>query len=82
LATFRKILEALERGVGGVATLVAEAEVGKSRLLAKLREQDGSILWPEGRSLSNGHNLSYHPIADLVRSSAGIGNEDDELVRA
>ena len=34
--------------------------------------------WLEGRALSNGRNLRYHPIADLLRSWAAIVDEDDE----
>jgi class 3 adenylate cyclase/tetratricopeptide (TPR) repeat protein len=79
LAIFRGVMEALGQGMGGVVSLVAEAGIGKSRLLAELRDHDDSILWLEGRSLSNGRNLSYHPIADLVRSSAGIGEDDDDV---
>ena len=77
LARLGEALAALARGEGGVASLVAEAGLGKSRLLAELRKRDGSALWLEGRSLSNGRNSSYHPIADLVRSWAGIADEDD-----
>jgi class 3 adenylate cyclase len=77
LARLGEVLAALARGEGGVASVVAEAGLGKSRLLAELRKRDGSALWLEGRSISNGRNLSYHPIADLVRSAAGVVDQDD-----
>jgi len=77
LARLADALAALARGEGSVASVIAEAGLGKSRLLAELRRRDDSALWLEGRSLSNGRNLSYHPIADLVRSAAGIADEDD-----
>ena len=77
LAQLGAALDALVRGEGGVASVIAEAGLGKSRLLAELRKHDERVLWLEGRSVSNGRNLSYHPIADLVRSSAGIRDEDD-----
>ncbi|MBW2373916.1 MAG: AAA family ATPase, partial [Deltaproteobacteria bacterium] len=78
LAKLREGLAALERGEGGVASLEAEAGLGKSRLLAELRGSDEAAVWLEGRALSTGRNLSYHPIADLVRSWAGIDDDDDE----
>ena len=60
--------------------LSAEAGIGKSRLLAELRSSSeaDAIQWLEGRSISTGRNLSYHPIADLLRSAAGIDDNDDE----
>ncbi|MBW2374335.1 MAG: AAA family ATPase, partial [Deltaproteobacteria bacterium] len=78
LAKLREGLAALERGEGGVASLEAEAGLGKSRLLAELRGSYQAAVWLGGRALSNGRNLSYHPIADLVRSWAGIDDDDDE----
>ncbi len=78
LATLRAAIAALASGRGGVASLVSEAGLGKSRLTAELRGGDQPVTWLEGRALSNGRNLSYHPIADLVRSWAGIDDEDDE----
>jgi class 3 adenylate cyclase len=78
LATLRAAIAALASGRGGVGSLVAEAGLGKSRLTAELRGGDEPVIWLEGRALSNGRNLSYHPIADLVRSWAGIDDEDDE----
>jgi len=77
LARLGEVLDALARGEGGVASVIAEAGLGKSRLLAELRKRDDKALWLEGRSISNGRNLSYHPIADLVRSSARIADDDD-----
>jgi class 3 adenylate cyclase/tetratricopeptide (TPR) repeat protein len=78
LARLRQGLAALEKGEGGVACLEAEAGLGKSRLLAELRGADEVAVWLEGRALSNGRNLRYHPIADLVRSWAAIADDDDD----
>ena len=38
------------------------------------------VTWLEGRSLSNGQQLSFHPFADLGRAWAGITDDDDEGV--
>ena len=81
LALLRERLAALARGEGGVVSLVAEAGIGKSRLLAELGSSTEAqhAVWREGRSLSTGRNLSFHPIADLCRSWAGIDDDDDEV---
>jgi len=63
-------------GQGRVAAVVGEPGIGKSRLLAELREEieraDGSVRWIEGRCLSYGHTLPYHLVIDLVRSLIGV----------
>jgi class 3 adenylate cyclase/tetratricopeptide (TPR) repeat protein len=80
LEQMRKRVDALARGEGGVISLLAEAGLGKSRLVAELRSSPEAreVLWLEGRSISNGRNRSFHPFSDLCRSWAGIGDEDDE----
>lgn len=81
LRELRGRLARLAAGEGGVIALTAEAGIGKSRLLAELSrsEEAGPVLWLEGRAISNGRNLSYHPIGDLLRSAADIDDDDDEV---
>jgi class 3 adenylate cyclase/tetratricopeptide (TPR) repeat protein len=80
LTALRGALARLRAGGGGVASVIAEAGLGKSRLMAEVAasEEARGLTWLEGRSLSTGRHQSFHPIADLVRSWAGIGDEDDE----
>ncbi|HEX2485061.1 MAG TPA: adenylate/guanylate cyclase domain-containing protein, partial [Myxococcota bacterium] len=80
LATLREALSRLCEGRGGIASVIAEAGLGKSRLLAELAASEGmrELAWREGRSISTGRHQSFHPIADLCRGWAGIGDEDDE----
>jgi class 3 adenylate cyclase/tetratricopeptide (TPR) repeat protein len=76
----KRVGRVARREQGGAISLVAEAGIGKSRLVAELRsspEAEG-VHWLEGRSISNGRNLSFHPFADLCRSWAGISDEDDD----
>lgn len=79
LGALRARLAALSEGQGGVISLIAEAGIGKSRLLAELEAspEAKNLSWQRGRSLSNGLNVAYHPVADLVRSWVGIDDEDD-----
>jgi class 3 adenylate cyclase/tetratricopeptide (TPR) repeat protein len=80
LAALGEALSALEAGRGSIAQLIAEAGVGKSRLVTELEALAGErgIAWLEGRSLSTGRNLAYHPFADLLRSWAGTRDDEDE----
>jgi class 3 adenylate cyclase/tetratricopeptide (TPR) repeat protein len=69
-------------GVGQAVTVIGEAGVGKSRLLAESRRialgQDGNggFLWLEGRCLESSAATSYAPIVDLLRerfpAAAGV----------
>ncbi len=78
MARLRDTLAALAAGRGSVVHLIAEAGVGKSRLVAEIAKEATAreLGWLEGRSLSTGRNLAYHPFADLLRSWAGIRDED------
>lgn len=80
LERLRRAVTELESGTGSVVSVVGEAGIGKSRLLAELRGSDATrnATWLEGRSLSIGSKLSYHPFADLLRSWAGIADGEDE----
>ncbi len=80
LARLEESLAALRRGRGGTTSVIADAGVGKSRLVAELRASAAAegLAWVEGRSLSNGARLSYHPFADLVRQWARVDDGDDD----
>jgi class 3 adenylate cyclase/tetratricopeptide (TPR) repeat protein len=78
LAQLRQCVGAALAGRGGIVSVVGEAGLGKSRLLAELLAQEelraATVL--EGRSTSIGQNLSFHPFIDLLRRWAGIEDED------
>ena len=80
LAQVRAAVTSLTAGRGGIISLVGEAGLGKSRLLAELMssQEARSVTWLEGRSLSVGAQLSYHPFADLLRSWAEIEDDDPD----
>jgi class 3 adenylate cyclase len=67
-------------GQGSVINIIGEAGIGKSRLVAELKKrgvvQRVSLL--EGRAISIGRNLSYHPIIDLLKEWARIRADDGE----
>lgn len=75
----------VESGENRMVTLVAEAGVGKSRLLAEAVERmssAGTVL-VRGRCLSHGQGMSLHLVADLLRSICQLHEGDSqERIRA
>jgi len=70
-------------GQGGIVNLVGEAGMGKSRLVAEVTAPGATSEFPaalilEGRSLSMGQGLSFHPFVDLLRDWANIAEDDPE----
>jgi ABC-type oligopeptide transport system substrate-binding subunit/class 3 adenylate cyclase len=78
----REALEALRSGRGGILVVAGDPGIGKSRLLAELRELaecEGSC-WLEGRCISYGESLPYWPFRDLLRGEwIGAGVDEPEL---
>jgi class 3 adenylate cyclase/tetratricopeptide (TPR) repeat protein len=74
-----QVLKAIN-GEGSIVHVIGEAGLGKSRLLAELRNKEcmQRVTLLEGRAQSYGKNLSFHPIIDLLRKWAGIREEDGE----
>jgi class 3 adenylate cyclase/tetratricopeptide (TPR) repeat protein len=70
----REAIARLRRGIGGIVTLVGEAGIGKSRLVAELRKRVVSeqVQWVEGRCLSYGGSIAYLPWLDMLRSVLSV----------
>ena len=70
-----------QRGEGGIAGILGEAGLGKSRLVAEAKAfaiaNTRSVLWLEGQTLSFGQTISYWPFQQILRGWAGIAEEDD-----
>jgi serine/threonine protein kinase/tetratricopeptide (TPR) repeat protein len=71
------VLKAID-GEGSIVNIIGEAGIGKSRLIAELTQQDETkrVNLLIGRALSFGQNLSYHPLIDILKSWAGITEDD------
>jgi len=65
-------------GEGSIVNVIGEAGIGKSRLLAELKSSSvmKRITLLEGRAVSIGRNLSFHPIINLLKHWARIKDED------
>jgi ABC-type oligopeptide transport system substrate-binding subunit/class 3 adenylate cyclase len=87
LANLYEVLEALIKGHGQIVTIIGEAGIGKTRLLAEVRQQSSGRFpqahWIEGRALSYGQTLSFWMITQLIYSDLGLSDGDPEVrVRA
>jgi len=79
LTTLEELLAQVEGGHGQVVGIVGEAGVGKSRLLYEFRRRltGKRVTYLEGRCLSYGSAMPYHPMVDVVRHNCGITDTDD-----
>ena len=88
LAGLSDALAAVCAGRGQIVTLIGEAGVGKSRLIAELKELalapvagQPRPLWLEGRCLDVGMAVSYWPFLDLLRAHFAFLPENDDRAR-
>ncbi len=75
----KAVLVSLTKGKGGIVNIIGLPGTGKSRLVAEIKKEKvvDQLVWFEGRALSHGQNLSYHPIAGIIKSWAGILEEEN-----
>jgi len=69
-------------GRGQAFSIVAEAGVGKSRLLYEFRKAvaNEEVTFLEGKSLSYSRGVVYHPVIDMLKSNFDV-QEDDAASR-
>jgi ABC-type transport system substrate-binding protein/class 3 adenylate cyclase len=74
LSVLERAMESLEDGRGTIVTIVGEPGIGKSRLLAEVRQRHHErIRFIEGRAVSYAQTFPYYPIRDLLREWLGLG---------
>ena len=78
------LLEGFERamdGHGQAFSIIAEAGVGKSRLLYEFRKavSNEDITFFEGKCLSYSRGDAYHPIIDILKSTFSIMEDDSDV---
>jgi tetratricopeptide (TPR) repeat protein len=69
-----------KRGRGQVFSIMAEAGVGKSRLIFEFRKTvlSENVTFLEGKCLSYSRGVAYHPIIDVLKSNFNVGAEDGD----
>ena len=75
LHALQAALSSLQRGIGGIVTIVGEAGIGKSRLVAEARKAWGEPTWVEGRCLSYATQTAFRMWVDVLRALAGVAAE-------
>jgi len=71
--------EKVKTGHGQVVFIVGEPGIGKSRLLLEFRRQLGDqATWLEGRAMSFGRSIAFHPLIDLLKRNFRIEEADTE----
>lgn len=86
LSDARDSADAAMAGSGRVLFVTGEPGIGKTRLLAELRQhvevakaERGRPVWIEGRCVSYGESMPYWPFRDLLRSWLGVLADEPEL---
>ena len=79
------LLDGFERskaGMGQAFSIMAEAGVGKSRLLYELRKiiSNEDITFLEGKCLSYSRSVPYHPVIDVLKANFNIQDGDEDSV--
>ncbi|MAF10656.1 hypothetical protein CMK11_09405, partial [Candidatus Poribacteria bacterium] len=83
LARLTAAINGAARGVGRVVTVVGEAGVGKSRLIAEARAgiDSEAFTWLRGRCHDRSIPTHYGPFADVLAGYCGISDSDAPSVR-
>ncbi len=86
LAAGREAVAGTLAGSGGILLVTGEPGIGKTRLVAEMRDlfetgtpQYGRALWLEGRCVSYGESMPYWPFRDLLRGWIGVLADEPEL---
>ena len=68
-------------GRGHAISIIADAGLGKSRLLYEFRKAvaNEDVTFPEGKCLSYSRGVVYHPIMDILKANFDIRDDDGDL---
>jgi class 3 adenylate cyclase/tetratricopeptide (TPR) repeat protein len=80
---FELLLDGFERakaGRGQAFSIMAEAGVGKSRLLYEFRKAvtNEDVTFLEGKCLSYSRGVAYYPVTDILKSSFDVREDDGD----
>jgi class 3 adenylate cyclase/tetratricopeptide (TPR) repeat protein len=74
-----QVLKAVD-GQGSIVNVIGEAGIGKSRLIAELKQTSviKKVALREGKSISMGKGLSFYPVIDIYKNWAKIKEGDSD----
>jgi ABC-type transport system substrate-binding protein/class 3 adenylate cyclase len=79
LTVLERAMDGLREGRGVIISVVGEAGIGKTRLIAEARKEYGDVIrFVEGRAVSYAQSFPYSPIRDLLRDWLGVGASTPE----
>ena len=79
LTVLERALDGLREGRGVIVSVIGEAGIGKSRLVAEVRKDYSDVIrFVEGRAVSYAQSFPYSPIRDLLRDWLGVGASTPE----
>lgn len=85
LATLKEAVQSVTGGRGHVVSLMGEAGLGKSRLIAELQKwtaaNSPALQWYEGRSLSYETSIPYAPFIDMLGGIFAFRATDSDAER-
>jgi len=82
LETLRRVLDELVDGRGAIVSVLGEAGIGKTRLVAEARTADADVRFLTGNAVSYAQTIPYWPVRELLRDWLRLGvSEPDARVR-
>ncbi|MBI2176732.1 MAG: AAA family ATPase, partial [Candidatus Tectomicrobia bacterium] len=79
LRLLSECFEKARAGHGHVVFIMGEPGIGKSRLLLEFQRRLGEeVTWLEGRAISFGRSIAFHPLTDLLKRTCRIEEGDTE----
>jgi ABC-type transport system substrate-binding protein/class 3 adenylate cyclase len=82
LETLRRVLDELVDGRGAIVSVLGEAGIGKTRLVAEARTERADVRFLAGNAVSYAQTIPYWPVRELLRDWLRLGvSEPDARVR-
>nr|MBA3787267.1 AAA family ATPase [Actinomycetota bacterium] len=78
LGTLQGVLEELLEGRGGIVSVLGEAGIGKSRLIAEARGVRTDVCFLVGSAVSYAQSIPYWPLRELLRDWLRVGVSESE----
>ncbi|MFN2283318.1 MAG: adenylate/guanylate cyclase domain-containing protein, partial [Anaerolineae bacterium] len=78
----RRLVADLFTGRGGILSLIGDAGLGKSRMVAEMHANvmdEIALTWVEGRCLAYTQHVSYSAFTDVIHAFLGVLDTDNEF---